>query len=59
MIIILAAYEKIDLKYNENLIIEGEGTISNTLKTSYKTTNFADSTSPVTKNTTFFYGQQQ
>ena len=44
--------EKIDLKYNENLIIEGEGTISNTLKTSYKTTNFADSTSPVTKNTT-------
>ena len=49
---ILSIYSKIDLKYNENLIIEGEGTISNTLKTSYKTTNFADSTSPVTKNTT-------
>ena len=48
----LANGEEISLKYNDNLVIEGDGTISNTLSTSYESTNFTGSANPVTKTTT-------
>lgn len=43
--------EEIKLKYNNNLVVEKDGVISNTLDTSYKSTNYNGSTNPVVKNT--------
>ena len=48
----LANGEEISLKYNDNLVIGGDGTISNTLSTSYESTNFTGRANPVTKTTT-------
>lgn len=44
--------ENIQLKYNDNLVVENEGVISNTLNTSYKSNNYEGSSKPVVKNTT-------
>lgn len=44
--------ENIQLKYGDNLVVENEGVISNTLNTSYKSNNYEGSSKPVVKNTT-------
>ena len=43
--------EEIKLKYNENLVVEKDGSISNSLSTSYTSTNYEDSASPSTVTT--------
>ena len=43
--------EEIKLKYNNNFIVEKDGVISNTLNTSYESTNYTGAATPVTKNT--------
>ena len=47
----LKSGEEISLKYNEKLVIEGDGNISNTITTSYTSTNFEGKAEPVTKTT--------